>query len=84
LRRASRSRKARSKSAYARKVGRETEAEAVAFVVSSAIGLDGDTASDYVRLHGGDTATLAESLAFVQKTAAEIIATLRPRCHDSG
>jgi hypothetical protein len=46
------------------------------YLAGGAIGLDGDTASDYVRLHGGDTSTLAESLAFVQKTAAEIIATL--------
>jgi hypothetical protein len=42
---------------------RETEAEAVAFVVCAAIGLDVNTASsDYVQLHGGDKATLAESL----------------------
>ncbi len=40
---------------------RETEAEAVAFVVSSAIGLDVNSSfSDYVQLHGGDKATLAE------------------------
>ena len=43
---------------------RETEAEAVAFVVSSAIGLDSNTSSsDYIQLHAGDKATLAESLA---------------------
>jgi len=53
---------------------RETEAEAVAFVVSSAIGLDTNTASrDYIQLYSGEKATLAESLAFVQKTAARIL-----------
>jgi hypothetical protein len=56
---------------------RETEAEAVAFVVSSAIGLDTDTASsDYIQLHSGDKATLTESLALIQQTAAEILKTL--------
>jgi antirestriction protein ArdC len=53
---------------------RETEAEAVAFVVCSAIGLDTNTSSaDYVQLHGGDKATLAESLALIQQTAATIL-----------
>ena len=52
---------------------RETEAEAVAFVVCSAIGLDTNTSSaDYVQLHGGDKKTLAESLALIQQTAAKI------------
>src|ERR1700733_6584442 len=50
---------------------RETEAEAVAFVVCSAIGLDVNSASaDYVLLHGGDKAVLAESLAVIQQTAS--------------
>jgi antirestriction protein ArdC len=58
---------------------RETEAEAVAFVVSGAIGLDLNTASsDYIQLHAGDKATLAESLAFVQQTAAEILKSIMP------
>ena len=40
---------------------RETEAEAVAFVVSSAVGLDTNSASsDYIQLYSGDKATLAE------------------------
>lgn len=56
---------------------RETEAEAVAFVVCQAIGLDtGTHAADYIQLYDGDTATLAQSLEFVQKTAAEIIAAV--------
>ncbi len=59
---------------------RETEAEAVAFVVNSAIELDTSTASsDYIQLHAGDKATLAESLAFVQQTAAEILKAIGPK-----
>ncbi len=58
---------------------RETEAEAVAFVIASAIGLDVNTASsDYVQLHGGDKATLAESLAVIQQTAAAILQAIEP------
>jgi hypothetical protein len=58
---------------------RETEAEAVAFVVSTAIGLDpGTSSSDYIQLHSGDKATLAESLGFVQRTAAEILKAILP------
>lgn len=58
---------------------RETEAEAVAFVVASAIGLDVNTAfSDYVQLHGGDKATLTESLAVIQQTAAAILQAIEP------
>jgi hypothetical protein len=53
---------------------RETEAEAVAYVVSSAIGLDANSSSsDYIQLHAGDKATLAESLGFIQHTAALIL-----------
>jgi antirestriction protein ArdC len=58
---------------------RETEAEAVAFVVNSAVGLDtNSSSSDYIQLHSGDKATLAESLAFVQQTAAEILKVVMP------
>ena len=58
---------------------RETEAEAVAFVVSSAIGLDiGTTSSDYIQRYDGDKETLAESLTFVQQTAAEILRAVMP------
>jgi antirestriction protein ArdC len=58
---------------------RETEAEAVAFVVCSAIGLDAKTSSsDYIQLHAGDKATLAESLAFIQQTAAAILQAIEP------
>jgi antirestriction protein ArdC len=53
---------------------RETEAESVAFVVCSAIGLDPGTASrDYIGLYGGDTKLLLESLEYVQTTASRIL-----------
>ena len=59
------------------KTVRETEAEAVAFVVCRACGVDTSTRSaDYIQLYRGDTDTLAESLAFIQKTAAHILAHL--------
>jgi hypothetical protein len=59
---------------------RETEAEAVAFVVCQAIGLDLNTSSsDYIQLHSGDRATLAESLAFVQQTASAILQAINPQ-----
>jgi antirestriction protein ArdC len=61
------------------KTARETEAEAVAFVVSSAIGLDVNSASsDYISLYHGDKATLAESLTIIQQTAAEILRAISP------
>ncbi len=59
---------------------RETEAEAVAYVVSTAIGLDANTSSsDYIQLHSGDKATLAESLAFIQQTASVILQAIVPQ-----
>ena len=58
---------------------RETEAEAVAFVVSSAIGLDTTSASaDYIQLYRGDKQTLTESLEFIQRTAADILRAIVP------
>ena len=58
---------------------RETEAEAVAFVVCQAIGLETGTASaDYISLWNGDAAVLLESLELVQRTATEIIAAIAP------
>ncbi len=53
---------------------RETEAEAVAFVVCHGIGLDTNSASsDYIQLYNGDKETLMESLGRIQRTAAEIL-----------
>jgi hypothetical protein len=61
---------------------RETEAEAVAFVVATGIGLNaGSSASDYIQLHAGDAAILAESLAHIQQTAGEILNALMPSPH---
>lgn len=62
------------------KTVRETEAEAVAFVVCQSIGLEtGTAASDYIQLYSGDRETLAASLEFIQQTACEIIAALQPK-----
>ena len=59
------------------KTVRETEAEAVAFVVCQAIGFDTNTAAaDYIRLYRRDAATLAASLHFIQSTATEILIAL--------
>jgi hypothetical protein len=61
------------------KTVRETEAEAVAFIICQAIRLDTSTASsDYVALYLGDTKTLAASLERIQRVATEIIAGIGP------
>jgi antirestriction protein ArdC len=53
------------------KTTRETEAEAVAFVVCQAVGLDtNSSSSDYIGLCAGDKETLARSLGRIQRTAA--------------
>ena len=57
---------------------RETEAEAVAYVVCQAMGLETTTRScDYIQLYRGDVATLSESLDLIQKTAASLIEQLQ-------
>ncbi len=59
------------------KTVRETEAEAVGFVVARAVGLDAKThASDYIQLYQGDTETLEESMHFIQQASAKIIEAL--------
>jgi len=59
------------------KTVRETEAEAVAFVVCKAVGLDpGSRSADYIQLYAGDRELLMESLDFIQKTAAYILSEL--------
>ena len=56
------------------KTVQETEAEAVAFVVCQAIGLETNTAaSDYIQLYEGKKDTLLESLERIQQTAVQII-----------
>jgi hypothetical protein len=59
------------------KTVRETEAEAVAFVVSQTIGLDAGRASaDYIHLYHGNAALLTESLEVIQKTSALILSAI--------
>src|SRR5690348_16317644 len=59
---------------------RETEAEAVAFVVGKAIGLETGTAStDYIQLWHGDANLLRESLEAVQQTAAVVLGAIAPK-----
>jgi hypothetical protein len=66
------------------KTVRETEAEAVAFVVGKAVGLVTGTASaDYIRLYHGNASLLAESLEVIQQTAAVILAALEPSIEDA-
>ena len=56
------------------KTVRETEAEAVAFVVCQAVGLEvGSAASDYIQLYQGKRETLLASLERIQRAAAVII-----------
>jgi antirestriction protein ArdC len=56
------------------KVRRELEAEAVSFVVGSAIGLEMNTSSaDYIRMYEGDADMLAESLESVSKASGMIL-----------
>ena len=59
------------------KTVRETEAEAIAFVVSQAIGLDaGNASADYIHLYHGNAALLAESLEVIQRTSALILSAI--------
>ena len=58
----------------------ETEAEAVAYTVCRAFGIDSTThSSDYIQLCRGTEETLRESLGCVQRTATQIIAAVRDR-----
>jgi hypothetical protein len=57
---------------------RETEAEAVAFIVGQAVGLElGTSSADYIQLYHGNAELLAESLEVIQRTSAVILAALR-------
>jgi len=59
------------------KTVRETEAEAVAFVVGKTIGLEtGRASADYIHLYHGNAALLTESLEVIQKTSAVILAAI--------
>jgi hypothetical protein len=58
---------------------RETEAEAIAFVIGKAVGLATGTASaDYIHLYHGNASLLAESLEVIQQTSAVVLAALEP------
>lgn len=62
------------------KTVRETEAEAVAFVVSQAIGLEnGTSSSDYIQLYHGNAKLLQESLEVVQRTSTVILGAISPK-----
>src|SRR5438105_10438091 len=61
------------------KTVRETEAEAIAFVVCQSIGLEtGSASSDYIQLYHGNAKLLQESLEVVQRTAAVILGAIGP------
>ncbi len=61
------------------KVVRETQAEAVAFVVCRGVGLETNSAAaDYIALYNGDAKTLADSLAVIQDTSGRILGDLLP------
>ena len=56
---------------------RETEAEAVAFVVCQAVGLEAtNAAADYIQLYLGSKETLFESLQRIRAAAVEIIGAI--------
>lgn len=62
------------------KLVRETQAEAVAFVVCRGVGLETNTAAaDYIALYNGDKKTLAESLSVIQETSAKILDEILPQ-----
>ena len=59
---------------------RETEAEAVAFIVGQAIGLEmGRASSDYIQMYAGNAALLAESLEVVQRASSVILGAISQR-----
>ncbi len=67
------------------KTVRETEAEAVVFVVGKAVGLvTGSASADYIQLYKGNASLLAESLEVVQQTAGVILAALEPPLAENG
>jgi hypothetical protein len=61
------------------KVVEETQAEAVAYVVSRGVGLETNSAAaDYIALYNGDKKTLAESLSVIHDTSSRILDELLP------
>jgi len=67
-----------SKEERAPKVARETEAEAVAYVVCSALQLNTNRASsDYIQLYSGSEETVLASLNNIQRAASEMIEAIK-------
>ena len=61
---------------------KETEAEAVAFVVCDAIGLDTNSACrDYIQMYTGDKEMLLKSFERIQKTSSEILYKIKSITH---
>ncbi|ADW71378.1 ArdC family protein [Granulicella tundricola] len=61
------------------KTVRETEAEAIAFVVSQTIGLNaGNAAADYIHLYDGNATLLTESLEVIQRISSFILSAIQP------
>jgi hypothetical protein len=59
------------------KTVRETEAEAIAFIISRAVGLNTSSASaDYIVLYHGNAELLTESLTVIQQASATILDAL--------
>jgi antirestriction protein ArdC len=57
---------------------RELEAESVAFIVCTAIGLDHAGAADYIKMYDGTKDGLLASLQFIQQTAQTILKGIQP------
>jgi hypothetical protein len=55
---------------------RETEAEAVAFVVCEGIGLAASSSVDYIHLYDGNKEMLAASLERIQQTSAQLLSAV--------
>jgi N-terminal domain of anti-restriction factor ArdC len=67
------------------KTVRETEAEAIAFVVGRTIGLNtGWASADYIHLYKGNAALLTESLEVIKQTASVILKALEPPIEKPG
>ena len=59
------------------KTVRETEAEAIAYIVSRAVGLNtGSASADYISLYHGNAEMLTESLSVIQQASSTILAAL--------
>jgi hypothetical protein len=60
------------------KTVRETEAEAIGFIVANAFGLDAAAhCADYIQVYNGDSDTLRESLGCIQATAQWIVSSIQ-------